>query len=288
MTTTEEERRWWTEPGSDSVAQATYASIKAALAGLSKRRDVEIFLQGSYANHTNIKADSDVDVVVMTTETYRGEVARLGSVGQERYRNLPQATYTPLDLRTDVHNALAEYYGAANVEARNKCITVRKRPGYVDADVVPCIEYRHFEAGSNSTTQYVQGISIQTASGARIVNYPKEHIKNGQGKNLTTFQRYKPTVRQIKRLRNRAVAEGRIADGDAPGYLLECMTYNVPTGEFIADHAQRLWDIALWLHLADKSAFRSCDEIHTLFGTDPGGFSLADADVICKALWDAV
>jgi hypothetical protein len=66
------------------------------------------------------------------------------------------------------------------------------------------------------------------------------------------------------------------------------MTYNVPASEFVSDDALRLYNIALWLHVADKSQFVSCDGIHTLFGTDPGGFSLADAEVICKALWDAV
>jgi hypothetical protein len=257
------------------------------LKDLTSYRGLDIFLQGSYANHTNIRADSDVDIVVMTTHAYRGDPQRLSPAGRFAYHRTEPADFTPYDLRREVHEALIDYYGGQYVAPRNKCITVRKRAGYVDADVVPCIEYHHYQQGG-STTSYIEGISIHPLNGPPIVNFPKEHINNGQAKNGTCGMRYKPTVRQIKKLRNRAVDLGLLGDDDAPGYLLECMTYNVPDYEFVADDAQRLWDVVRWLYLADKANFMSCDGIHTLFGTDPGRFSAPRADVICKALWDAL
>lgn len=288
MTSTATERSSWTAAGADTAAQKTYASIRQALAEIETRRNVEIFLQGSYANATNIRADSDVDVVVMTHVVFQGARERLEPATKAFYDSLPPSEYQLTDLRTEVTAALRAYYGASRVHPRNKCIQVDGTSGYVDADVVPCIEYRYFtKPDADITRDYVEGVSIKPLQGDRIINFPKEHIKNGQKKNSECSGRYKETVRQVKRLRNRAVDEGKLRDGIAPGYLLECMVYNAPASTFVADDSQRLTDVILWLKFASKAGFSSCDEIHELFRTDPGRFNVATAQEIIDALWDA-
>lgn len=286
MTTLAQDHSNWTAPGSDSAAQATYASVRLALADVIKQRDVEVFLQGSYANHTNVRADSDVDIVVMTRQTFSGNPEGLTPTGRLQWDGLSQATFFADDLRSEVHAALASYYGASRVHPRNKCITVDKTSGYVDADVVPCIQYRHFR-NSYSTSQFVEGIKIHPLNGGSIVNFPKEHIRNGEEKNRVCSSRYKPTVRQLKRLRNRAISEGRLVEGDGSGYLLECMAFNAPTDRFVYDDSQRLSSVLLWMKYADKSAFQACDGIHYLFRDDPGGFLLSEAQRVLDAMWDA-
>lgn len=288
MSSTWQERQAWTAAGSDVAAQNTYTSIKKALEEVGRRRDVEIFLQGSYANATNIRADSDVDVVVMTRQTFQGSVERLGPTAKQRFDALPPATFSVDDLRTEVTKALAAYYGSDRVHSRNKCIQVDAKAGYVDADVVPCLQYRWYPtAYSDISSGYVEGIALNPLRGGQIINFPKEHIKNGQAKNLRCSSRYKPTVRQVKRLRNRAVDLGLLRDGVAPGYLLECMVFNAPDLKFVSDDSARLLDVLAWLKFADKSAFTSCDGIHSLFGTDPGGFNTLTAQMITNALWEA-
>jgi hypothetical protein len=96
-------------------------------------------------------------------------------------------------------------------------------------------------------------------SGGRIVNYPKEHIANGEAKNKGTSQAYKPTVRQIKRLRRNGVTNGLIAPDQAPGYLLECMTFNAPASAFSGDEAARVGAVLRWLdqHTAEGLAAES-------------------------------
>jgi predicted nucleotidyltransferase len=286
MASTPAEHAAWTAAGADTAAQNTYASVKRALADLAQARSLEIFLQGSYANSTNIRADSDVDIVVMTRSTYRGSMERLAAPTKATYDLLPTATYTATQLREDVTRALIAYYGADRVRPKNKCITVLKRDGYVDADVVPCLQYRWYRY-SDSLADWIEGIAIEPVNGGWIINFPKEHIRNGQQKNALCTQRYKSTVRQMKNLRNRAVAEGRLADGTAPGYLLECMTYNAPNNIFVSNDSQRLRDVAGWLKVTNKQDFWSCDGIHRLFKTDPGRFNLATAQQITDALWDA-
>jgi predicted nucleotidyltransferase len=288
MTSTSQERMSWTSAGSDAAAQSTYASIRKALAGIELGRNIEIFLQGSYANTTNIRDDSDVDIVVMTHQTFQGATERLGAVAKARYDALPSATFRAPDLRREVTQALASYYGSARVHPRNKCIRVDRAPGYVDADVVPCLQYRWFRRpDSDIASDYVEGITIEPVQGNRIINFPKEHISNGKSKNTQCDGHYKETVRQVKRLRNRAVDEGRLEDGVAPGYLLECMVYNLAPQQFVADDSKRLSNVILALKFADKTDFWSCDAIHKLFRTDPGGFDTTTAQTIMDALWEA-
>jgi len=289
MTSTSTEHTNWTAAGADTAAKNTYASIQRALKDLAARRNIEIFLQGSYANSTNIRDDSDVDIVVMTRRTFSGSVNRLGTLAKAQWDRLPDATYHESDLRSEVIGALRDYYGAPRVHPRNKCIRVDGSDDYVDADVVPAIEYRYFaHPDADVTKDYVEGIAINPANETgRIINFPKEHIANGQTKNEVCGGRYKKTVRQVKRLRNRAVDEGRLDDDVAPGYLLECMVYNAPVTEFVQNDSERLKEVVLWLHLANKSGFKSCDGIHDLFKTDPGNFDVGTADAIADALWGA-
>lgn len=288
MTTTRQDHQAWTSAGSDTAAQNTYASVRHALRHIAARPDIEIFLQGSYANTTNIRADSDVDVVVMTTQTFQGSIERLGPTSRAAWDSMPGATYFSSSLRDEVTAALVSHYGSSRVHGRNKCIQVDKTAGYVDADVVSCVQYRWYQnSTSNVHTGYVEGIAIEPLRGDKIINFPKEHIRNGKTKNLLCSGRYKETVRQIKRLRNRAVDEGKLPDGIAPGYLLECMTYNTPNDKFVTDDSTRLQNVVLWLKFAAKSAFMSCDGIHTLFGTDPGDFSVTTGQLITDALWEA-
>lgn len=56
----------WTTPGALSGSATTHTSIKAALDAHSwpDRMSFETYLQGSYGNHTNIRGNSDVDLVV--------------------------------------------------------------------------------------------------------------------------------------------------------------------------------------------------------------------------------
>jgi predicted nucleotidyltransferase len=287
MTSPLAERSNWTAPGSDTTAKKTYASIKAALAKIMEQRSVEVFLQGSYANHTNIRDDSDVDIVVMTRQTFSGNPDVLTPYARAEWDRLPAATYDESDLRRDVETALVAYYGEARVHPRNKCIQVDQVSGYVDADVVLCLQYRNFK-NSYSSANYVEGIKIFPQHGGSIINFPKEHIKNGEAKNLSCSNRYKQTVRQIKRLRNRAIAEGRLREHVASGYLLECMTFNTPDSKFVYDDSQRLLNVLAWLRYADKRAFLACDHIHYLFIDDPGRFDVDEAQGTLDALWVAL
>lgn len=267
----------WSSPGAKDSMAKTYAAIQAALNKNEniKSRNVETFLQGSYANATNIRGDADVDVVVMLKSSWIADTSRLSPVQKLAYDNDHSTSpYGAKQLRADAHAALVSYFGSERIEPKNKCIKVKKSEGYVDADVVPAIQHRIYTSyDSISRGRYIEGVKIYTQNGPVIVNFPKEHIANGEAKNTNTNDNYKPGVRQLKQLKRRAVNSGRIDSKLAPGYLIECLAYNAPTHIFVDDHHTRLSSLLRWLLTADFTNFMSGDGIHKLFSTDPGNFS---------------
>lgn len=295
MSTTAAERSAWTAQGSQDAAQRTYESVKTALARSSELAalDYEVFLQGSYANHTNTRGDSDVDIVVMlkTSFTYNTDAMSEQEATRYRAQVLP-ATVTFTPFRQVVKNALDIYYGSDRVESKDKCLRVHKREGYVDADVVPSFQYRKYLSFPlYGEPRFVEGTELRPLSGGSIVNYPKEHRKNGANKNAGCDQRFKPTVRQVKRLRRKAVDLGRLSKDDAPGYLLECMVYNVSDITFVNwDDSARLVRVLAELNNQSAEDYRrlhwSCDHIHHLFQDDPGKHNEYTARRVVDVLWD--
>lgn len=270
--------RSWITPGAKDAAASTYASIKTALESYTglKEIDYEVFLQGSYANATNTRGDSDVDIVVMLKSSFIPDISNLSPAEKIRHEinKIPPSIYAP-EFRQLVENALALRYGNSHVHPKDKCIRVDKTSGYVDADVVPALQYRRFKSyPQRGLPEYIEGISIHPSSGGNIVNFPKIHLKNGQHKNLLCLDRYKKTVRQLKRLRRACVNAGLFDKRDAPGYLLECLVYNVPNEHFVVDDIERFYRILVNLNSTSTSVmaseFYACDGIHKLFIDDPG------------------
>ncbi|MGQ0846595.1 MAG: nucleotidyltransferase domain-containing protein [Sporichthyaceae bacterium] len=292
MDVTAADLRSFTTQGAQDNAKATYGAVKAALDGSADLRalDWEVFLQGSYANHTNTRGDSDVDVVVMLTSTFVPDIRRLSppQVASYNDRRIPGTT-TQAEFRRRVQAALVDYFGSERVSSKDKCLRVAKKQGYVDADVVPCMQHRLYtDHPPTGQPAWIEGISIQPLSGAEIVNYPKEHLSKGQDKNAACSGNYKPTVRQVKRLRRRAVDGGLLTKRAAPGYLLECLVSNVPNAYLGADEVQRVRDAIGWLggHAVEdlRRAIWSGDRIHRLFVDDPGGHDPANARHVLQVL----
>src|ERR1700680_2832365 len=129
----------WSHQGAITTSSLVYASIKNALLASSSPLaglQLEIFLQGSYANATNIYGDSDVDVVVFYEETFYKDMSALSPDAQQRHElTFSPATYTWSHLRNDVLTALRSHFGQNAVTPGNKSIKVRTGHGRITADV---------------------------------------------------------------------------------------------------------------------------------------------------------
>jgi hypothetical protein len=66
----------------------------------------------------------------------------------------------------------------------------------------------------------------------RVINWPDQHYENGVTKNSATSRRYKAIVRILKSLCIHMDESGITEARNLPGFLLECLVWNVPNSYF--------------------------------------------------------
>lgn len=282
----------WSQQGATTTAQTTYQSVQTALradTSLIKYYDFDVYLQGSYRNTTNIRGDSDVDVVVELNSVFNSNVSSLTTDEVSAYhRSYSDASYTFGEFRSEVLASLMAYYGSAAVSEGNKSIKVDSGTSRLPSDVVPCLEHRKYNYFMNTSQQsYVEGIVFYTRrENRRVVNFPKVHYENGARKknDANTRGSYKPTVRMFKNARSRLVNNGVIESDVAPSYFVECFLYNVANDAFSGDYGDRYINVLSWLANADFDSFVCQNEQTPLFGDTPEQWSKGNAIELLAAL----
>lgn len=225
----EQFKTWARPPGKTEEDRCSNAVsvVRNAINASSKlkSRGVDILVQGSYQNNTNVRQDSDVDVGVVCTDTFFLNPLPDGLTKEKL--GLVDATYHFPEFKNDVEEALVSYFGAGAVKRGDKAIDLHETTYHVEADVTPFFEYRHYVP----TGRYLEGVELQSDKGVRLINWPEQHHSNGVEKNNATGTRYKSVVRSLKALSNEMVANGVVA-GDIPGFFIECLVWNVPNNMF--------------------------------------------------------
>lgn len=263
----------WSNQGATVTSSAAYRSIRTALLSPESAlasRGVEIFLQGSYANSTNIYGDSDVDVVVLYRDTFHKDLSALTAAQQELHeRVFPPAVYHWADLRNEVLAALHAYYGRSAVTPGNKSIKVETGSGRRPSDVVPAVQFRRYATfvDQNSFTAH-WGIQFFDSRSNPIVNYPKYHIERGEDKNSETRTHglYKPTIRVLKNFRNYLLDHDLLEEGIAPSYYIECALHNVPDRLFVGEFSDTIPAILRHLPTMEPGTLRCQNGVTSLIG----------------------
>lgn len=259
----------WAKQGAITTAKNTADSIKNALNSYSHWPDgvdFEVYLQGSYKNDTNIRGDSDVDVVAQLNSTFYSNL----SEEQKRALLLSSASYVWSNFRADVLQALKNYYDSSQISEGNKTLKVKANNGRLPADVVVCCQYRRYK--TVNSYDYVEGMTFWTQNyGRQVINYPKVHYDNGVSKHQNSNKWYKPTVRLFKNCR------GHISNDMTPSYFLECLIYNAPNSKFGTSHQDSFCNVINWLNQADLDSFMCKNGQHKLFGTSPEQWTTAQA-----------
>lgn len=230
MTIPEEQLTSWSRQGAIELSKTTHESIRNAIDkynGWPTDVTKEVYLQGSYRNDTNIRGDSDVDVVIELTSIFWNNLTTIekGQLG------FSTSTYTLQEFKNSVIDALTSYYGSSYIDSSgSKSIKVTANSGRLKADVVVCATYKYYE----NLRVRSQGITFWDSYSNQIINYPKIHIENGINKNSSSKTNgwFKPSVRMLKNARNKLVELGKITADDCPSYFIECLTYNVPDNAF--------------------------------------------------------
>jgi hypothetical protein len=196
---------------------------------------------------------------------------------------------TPQEFRRRVERAMTIAFGSSTVDTTpDKHVGVAAGSNTLDADVVPCLALNRYDAPRVAH----RGHRIYPKSGGYVDNFPKQNYDNGVAKNNATRRRYKEIVRCVKRLVGELYDE-RIIPRDYPGYLLECLVYNVPNDRF--GHSRRYQDMQavfryLWNGLKDDDVYlkwHEPSELLMLFRGRPDRSARNALNVIDKA-WDRI
>jgi hypothetical protein len=265
----------WANPGALTTSAAAYASIRNALLKSSSpvaNLGLDIHLQGSYANSTNIYGDSDIDVVVLYSATFYEDLSALTLAEHQIHvsSGFVTATYNWPNLRDDVLRALRAHYGNGAVNPGKKSIKVTTGSGRRPSDVVPAMQFRRYATFPNAQeAQAHWGIQFFDSANNPIVNYPKYHKERGEDKNSATRTggRYKPTIRIFKNFRNYLIDHGLLAEGIASSYHIECALHNVPDHLFIGDYTATIPAIITHLLTAPFNSLRCQNGVTDLIGT---------------------
>ena len=188
-------------------------------------KDVRTLRQGSYRNRTNVKKESDVDIVVCLYDSFFDDGL---SEDDKKILGITNSTYTYGQFKNDIQQILIDNFGNSMVERKNKCIVVKGNDYRIDADVTPCLEHRRY----SSRDRYISGVGFWSDRNEKITNWPEQHYENGVDKNDSTSRAFKSVVRILKNTKIDMVDKNLITDDSVPSFLIECLVWNVPNDAF--------------------------------------------------------
>lgn len=215
-----------TEQSKCDNAVAAIRKAKDAWLALANR-GVSVFAQGSYANRTNVRQDSDVDVCMLCSDTFFYDLPPGKTTSNFNLITPPDYGYS--QFKNDVGAALTSYFSSGHVVRGNKAFDIHENTYRISADVVPCFPYRSYLDNSG----WLEGVAFLPDNGGRIVNWPEQNYDNGVRRNNETGQGFKGAVRILKTLRYKMNDEKVAAAAPIPSFLLESLCWNVPMNTFI-------------------------------------------------------
>ncbi|PTB86778.1 nucleotidyltransferase [Pseudidiomarina aestuarii] len=260
-------------------------------------RQILVFTQGSFRNRVNVRQESDVDVGVMLYEYF---IAQYPTGKRDTDFGNQEAGYSFTQFKNELEGALVEYFGRSAVTRGNKAFDIKATQSQVEADVVPLFEFRQYwDNGS-----YRAGVALfPDKGGGRIENYPERlidywpqtplHYENGVSKNTATNRRFKGMVRILKKLKVELEDAGSQAASSAPGYLLECLTWNTPDWCFSHDTwVDRVQSVLrfLWQNTNESNLCKDwceVDDIKYLFHSSQP-WTRDQAHKLLDEIWDHV
>ena len=100
-------------------------------------RKIKLFIQGSYANNTNVRTQSDVDIAVVQEDIFRTEyrTSTIYPQSDSDYGFTPVSSSAQI-FKDEVQQCLTRKFGR-DVERKNKSIKVHGNTYRKDADTVP-------------------------------------------------------------------------------------------------------------------------------------------------------
>lgn len=273
MSIPEAQLETWSTPGSQTQSKNTYATICNALndKNAAYAGSIDIFLQGSYGNDTNVFGkDSDVDIVIRSDREYFWDVSRLSTSELIAYRSSIGGanSYPFATFKADVIKVLNKNFPVDVDTSGEKAVKIKTNGNRRSADVLICQNFRRYlkyTGLSDDYEPYGVGFATTTA-GTWIENYPKLHSTFLTKKHQATKERLKPTIRIFKNIRNRLIGDGKLQSGVAPSYYLEGLLWNAPVETFAPSHDTTVFNCLKWMNSVDQSTLLCANGMFPLLG----------------------
>ncbi len=253
----------WSKPASESEEQRISNAIDMVKSAIKsnadlQNKDIEIFVQGSYANNTNVRSNSDIDVCIMLKDTFSSKYPQ--GLTREDY-GFEASNYKFSVYRSAVIKSLADKFDNENITPGNKSIKIQSNSYRIEADAVPCFQYRnYYYEDSKNPDNFIEGHKIYAQNNEEVISYPKQHIENGKEKNTETQRRFKRTVRILKKIRYHMIENNNPVNGNISSFLIECLLWNVPNKIFndYDTHEERVKESIRHLYLKTKYHPEEC------------------------------
>lgn len=188
-----------------------------------RERNLIVTTQGSYRNRVNVKRNSDVDIASLHDGVFFYDVPPHKTI-KDYVDPFTAATYDYARYKNEVEAALVQKYGRENVVRGNKAIDVNSRDYDVDADVVPCFNFRDY----TDPRGLFHGTALRADDGQLCTNFPEQQYDNGVNKHRTTKRRFKRQVRIQKNIRNFMDEKGIRSAVPIKSFLIESLCWNAP------------------------------------------------------------
>lgn len=283
-------KQWAKAPSQTEQDKANNAEVAVRksidISSVLKQKSIRVFPQGSYRNKTNISSESDVDICVLCSDTFYFDLPE----GSSRTGfGITPAEYEYSIYKDDVESALVSHFGREAVTRGRKAFDIHENSNRIDADVIPCFEYRRY----NNDGTFTEGTAFIPDNGGRVINWPEQNYENGKKKNDDTKRGFKAGVRILKNLKHEMEEEGHNEAKAIPSFLCECLAWNVPDEGFL--HGDYTADVRYMLmHLFNNTIkFEDCkewgeiNELKYLFRTSQA-WTLKETHDFISSAWDYI
>lgn len=198
-------------------------AYSVSMRGMYSKEKIHIFIQGSYANNTCVRNESDVDIAIVREDDHDsayGENMRIVTANKK---------IEAMKLKDNVERTLKIKFPNNQVHRKNKSIKVDGNTYRKQVDTVPCIAMNYYyRSHLYDNVSYHDGVIIFADDGTIIRNFPKQHITKGKAKNSSTNYYYKKMVRIMKKMRYLMIALGYINENEVSSFGVESMVWNIP------------------------------------------------------------
>ena len=270
MAISEAQLETWSQQGKTRQFTDTYNSIRGNLLDAAAPypvKNVDVHLQGSYGNNTNVWADSDVDIVLCHTGAFYYDISGMSQPEQDAFKTVfsGNALYGYTEFKRDAESLVTRLHNG--VVAGRKALHLPGRNNRRNADVLVCQEFRRYYSYELGVHGCHYGVAFYV-NGARIENFPKQHADNCTAKHQATNQNFKRMVRIFKNMRNAMIEKRLLADKVAPSYFIEGMLYNVPNSKFAGSHQDMWVECFNSIVTADETKLTTATGLHWLVRDD--------------------